>query len=112
MELVLNKIVLLDMLIILNKDIFKFLVKLDNFDESRYICICRWDFFILNECNVFLLLFIILLLFWFCFEYSYFMDLFGWLSNFLNKLFKGKGWILCYLVDCLCCLNKFLNCLS
>lgn len=74
-------------------------MKLDNFDESRYIGICRWDFFILNECNVFLLLFIILLLFWFCFEYSYFMDLFGWLSNFLNKLFKGKGWILCNLVN-------------
>lgn len=91
---------------------FKPSVKLDNPDESRYTGIRRWDSFILNECNASLPLSTISPSSWSCSEHSHSMDLSGRLSNSLNKLLKGKGRILCHLVDRLCCLNTSLNCLS
>lgn len=91
---------------------FKPSVKLDNPDESRYTDIRRWDSFILKECNATLPLSTISPSSWSCSEHSHSMDLSGRLSNSLNKLLKGKGRILCHLVDRLCCLNTSLNCLS
>lgn len=91
---------------------FKPSVKLDNPDESRYTGIRRRDSFILNECNASLPLSTISPSSWSCSEHSHSMDLSGRLSNSLNKLLKGKGRILCHLVDRLCCLNTSLNCLS
>lgn len=78
---------------------FKPSVKLDNPDESRYTGIRRWDSFILNECNASLPLSTISPSSWSCSEHSHSMDLSGRLSNSLNKLLKGKGRILCNLIN-------------
>lgn len=87
---------------------FKPSVKLDNPDESRYTDIHRWDSYILKECNATLPLSTISPSSWSCSKHSHStqiillylkMDLSGRLSNSLNKLLKGKGRILCNLVN-------------
>lgn len=98
-EPVSNKIALPDMSIISNKDISIPQWNWNNPDESRYTGIRRWDSFILNECNASLPLSTISPSSWSCSEHSHSMDLSGRLSNSLNKLLKGKGRILCNLIN-------------